>query len=90
MNPKKVYMDYGKTSRDVSMHEKNYNAYFFYSDLVLQEVEFTGGNVGASSHWSSSSYGAANAFKQTSEYWHSGRDADGKGAISQPFPHLIW
>jgi len=62
-----------------------------FPDLVLQEVEFTGGNVGTSSVYSSSSsYAAINAFKQTNVYWHSGRDANGNGDISQPFPHLIW
>ena len=59
--------------------------------MVLQEVEFTGGNVGTSSVYSSSSsWAAANAFKQTNAYWNSGRDAAGNGDLSQPFPHLIW
>ena len=59
--------------------------------MVLQEVEFTGGNAGASSLFDSS-WGAAiaNAFKQTNDYWHSGKDAAGNGDLSQPFPHLIW
>jgi len=59
--------------------------------LVLQEVEFSGGAVGTSSVYSTNpSYAAENAFKQTNAHWNSGRDPDGSGELTQPYPHLIW
>ena len=65
--------------------------YYAWIGLVLQEVEFSGGAVGTSSLYSTNpSYAAENAFKQTNAHWNSGRDPDGSGELTQPYPHLIW
>eukprot|EP00092_Neocalanus_flemingeri_P020164 GFUD01021831.1.p1 GENE.GFUD01021831.1~~GFUD01021831.1.p1 ORF type:complete len:257 (-),score=54.92 GFUD01021831.1:136-906(-) len=60
--------------------------------MILKEVKFTGGQVGASSLYSSSSSNAAaNAFLEGSaSHWHSGRDAKGNGDKVYAFPHIIW
>ena len=57
---------------------------------MLKELQFVGGNYGASSKYSTS-YPVKNAFVRNADvYFHSGKDANGNGAQSVPFPHLIW
>ena len=55
----------------------------------MKEVAFKNGIAGASSNYNPGR--AGQAFQRTSNaFWHSGRDADGKGDLVIPFPHLIW
>ena len=60
------------------------------TDRVLKELQFVGGSYGASS-MNSPSQQVHNAFlRNVDAYFHSGKDANGNGADSVPFPHLIW
>jgi len=58
-------------------------------DLVLKEVAFMGGSAGSSSLYGSKHL-PENAFKRNSDFWHSGRDSEGKSDLVVPMPHLIW
>ena len=64
-----------------------------FTDLVLKEVDFSGGCAGASSRYSTSSYSPDLAFQQnakdTNIRWISGHGKTGSGNYVR-FPHLIW
>ena len=60
--------------------------------MKIKEKQFTGGVAEASSVYNTASaIQASNAFLVGSKkFWHSGRDANGKGDVAFSYPHLIW
>ena len=62
----------------------------FETDRVLKELQFVGGSYGTSSKYSPA-FKVEDAFRHNGDaYLPTGKDANGNGALSVPFPHLIW
>ena len=60
--------------------------------MTLKQIAFTGGKARASSvHDTSGKWKPENAFQlRDSSAWYTGRDANGRGYVDTPYPHLIW
>ena len=56
----------------------------------LKEVAIAGGKAVASSLYDINANAASAFNRNNGNFWHSGRNAEGKGNLVYPFPHLVW
>ena len=62
-----------------------------FTDKVLKQVRFVGGQAGANSRCPGNEWLPANAFLRNSPLeWTSGKDENGNGEEAVAFPHLLW